>query len=189
VTDHTDLLIVQKVLAGDTQAFAVLVDKYKDMAVNLAFNILSNREDAEEVAQDAFIKTYHALQAFKGDSRFSTWIYRIIINTALNKKKLKNFRFVEIENTIEETDNHSNNILSMEISAEQKKHIQVALQKLNANERICLTMYYLDELTTEEIHQVTGISISNIKVLLYRGRKHLSESLQQYLKSEIINLI
>lgn len=187
---HDDLDIIQKVLAGNTAAYAGIVDKYKDMAVTLAYNVLLNREDAEEVAQDAFVKAFTFLHSFKADAKFSTWLYRIIVNTALNRKKIKNHHSIEITQTLgDEKPFDFNEMLSIQITREHRKHIQFALRSVNANERLCLTLYYLNELSVEEIHELTNISVSNIKVLLYRGRKNLLKSLQQYLKDEITNLI
>ena len=186
--NNNDLLVIQKVLAGDIHAYATLVDQYKDMAVSLAYNILLNREDAEEVAQDAFIKAYRSLYAFKATAKFSTWLYRIIVNMALNKKKLKKYDTISIDQSLHEqpvTNNHDLNLLNKV----NKKHIQAALQTIGDNERICISLYYLDELSVEEIHEITRISMSNIKVLLHRGRKSLYASLQRLLKNEITDLI
>jgi RNA polymerase sigma-70 factor (ECF subfamily) len=188
VGNNNDLLVIQKVLAGDVHAYATLVDCYKDMAVALAYNILLNREDAEEVAQDAFVKAYGSLAAFKATAKFSTWLYRIIVNTALNKKKLKKYDTISIDQSLHENllaNNHDLNLLNNA----NKKHIKAALQTIGDNERICISLYYLDELSVEEICEITRISTSNIKVLLYRGRKSLYAALQQLLKNEITDLI
>jgi RNA polymerase sigma factor (sigma-70 family) len=190
VTDHNEKIIIEKVIAGDAHAFAVLVNTYKDMAVLLAYNILLNQEDAEEVAQDAFIKAYTSLYSFKADARFSTWLYRIIVNTALNKKKLKKQYVTELtEKMSEELPSDTSTIHAVQFTSEHRKHIQSALQSLHVNERLCITLYYLNELSVEEVHDLTGISTSNIKVLLYRGRKNLYTALHKRLKSEITNLI
>jgi len=190
VTVQEEQIIIRKVVAGDAQAFAVLVNTYKDMAVLLAYNILLNREDAEEVAQDAFVKAYSSLHSFKSDARFSTWLYRIVVNTALNKKKLKKQYPVEISDTLAaELPSDINTIFATQITSEHRKHIQAALKAINTNERLCITLYYLNELSVEEIHELTGITTSNIKVLLYRGRKNLYTSLHRHLKNEITNLI
>lgn len=190
MTDQNEQIIIKKVLAGDTQAFSALVNTYKDMAVLLAYNILLNQEDAEEVAQDAFVKAYTALSSFKAASRFSTWLYRIVVNTALNKKKLKRYYTVEMTKAIvEEHPFDINNIQDTQFTAEHRKYIQLALRSLQVKERLCLTLYYLNELAVEEIQQLTGISTSNIKVLLYRGRKNLYTALRKHLKGELINLI
>ena len=188
--DQEEQIIINKVLAGNPNAFAVLVNAYKDMAVILAYNILLNQEDAEEIAQDAFLKAYASLHTFKADARFSTWLYRIIVNTALNKKKLKKHYSIEItEELSEELSSDVNNFYATQITAEHRKHIQFALRSLNVNERLCITLYHLNELSVQEIHELTDISTANIKVLLYRGRKNLYTALHKDLKREIRNLI
>ena len=190
MANNNDLLVIQKVLNGDVHAYATLVDNYKDMAVALAYNILLNREDAEEVAQDAFIKAYHSLYSFKATAKFSTWLYRIIVNTALNKKKLKKYHTVTIDNSFRTEQVFDAGYYPEDKMANaDKKHIQAALKLVSENERICISLYYLDELSVEEIHEITGIRTSNIKVLLYRGRKSLYNALQQLLKNEITDLI
>jgi RNA polymerase sigma factor (sigma-70 family) len=190
VTAEKEQIIIKNIVAGDAQAFAVLINTYKDMAVLLAYSILLNQEDAEEVAQDAFLKAYCSLHSFKADARFSTWFYRIVVNTALNKKKLKKHYPIEItESLSDELPFGNNNIPASQITGEQRKHIQFALKSINANERLCLTLYYLNELSVEEIHKLTKITTSNIKVLLYRGRKNLYTALHRHLRNEITNLI
>jgi len=190
VTDKEEKILIKNVVAGDAKDFAVLVNTYKDMAVLLAYNILLNQEDAEEVAQDAFVKVYSSLHSFKADARFSTWLYRIVVNTALNKKKLKKYYAVEITDSLsDELPSDVKDIFTTQITREHRKYIQVALQQINANERLCLTLYYLNELSVGEIHDLTSIPTSNIKVLLYRGRKNLYTALHRHLKDEITNLI
>lgn len=186
---QNDLIIIQKVLAGDIPAYATLVNNYKDMAVALAYNILLNREDAEEVAQDAFVKAYSSLQTFKATSKFSTWLYRIIVNTALNKKKIKVHSMVELTDVNDEHNPDNNHLLSSYMNAEHRKYIQLAMRSLKDNERICISLFYLSELNVDEINEMTGITTSNIKVLLHRGRKNLYKSLHHYLKNEMTNLI
>src|SRR4051794_20272713 len=133
---------------------------------------------------------YSQSHSFKADSRFSTWLYRIVVNTAINKKNLKRYYPVEITECLsDELPSGINDIFATQITREHRKHIQVALQKINANERLCLTLYYLSELSVEEIHELTSITTSNIKVLLYRGRKNLYIALHRHLKNEITHLI
>lgn len=183
-------IIIAQVAAGNTQAFAALVDAYKDMAVLLAYNILLNREDAEEVAQDAFVKAYTSLHTFKGDARFSTWLYRIVVNTALNKRRLKKHYAMEITEALsDELPSDITTIPAAQITAEHRKYIQSALQSLQLNERLCISLYYLHELSVGEIRSMTDISAPNIKVLLHRGRKKLYTALRRQLKTEINNFI
>ena len=190
VADQKEQIIIKNILAGDVKAFALLVNAYKDMAVILAYNILLNQEDAEEVAQDAFVKAYTSLHSFTAASKFSTWMYRIIVNTALNKKKLKKRHTVEITESLgEELPAGINLIFATQLTREHRKYIQLGLRSLNDNERLCIILHYLNELSVAEIQELTGITTSNIKVLLYRGRKNLYAALYKHLKIEITNLI
>ena len=190
VNHQTDELIITKVLKGDNAAYSALVTKYSNMIFTLAYNIILNREDAEEVAQDVFLKAFKALPSFKKQSAFSTWLYRIVVNVALNKKKLKRFICADIDEEIT-TDKDYNiyPLLEQYESRDQKKFIQLAMSTLREDERICITMFYLNELSVNEIHELTEISIANIKVLLHRGRKHLYAGLNDLLKTEIKNLM
>ena len=190
MTNQEEQLIIKNVLAGDAHAFTRLVNTYKDMAVILAYNILLNQEDAEEVAQDAFVKAYSSLYSFQGGSKFSTWLYRIIINKALNKKKLKKFRTLEISESLNDVlPAGADTLPASQMEGEQRKIIQLGLRSINENERLCITLYYLNELSVEEIHTLTGITQSNVKVLLHRGRKNLYTALRKHLTGGITNLI
>ena len=187
---QTDQTTIQAILAGDVQAYTLLVNTYKDGAVMLAYNILLNQQDAEEAAQDAFVRVYTSLHTFKAASRFSTWLYRVVLNTALNKKKIKKRVSAQLSSVPPgELPNDFNNALTTQVTAEQRKHIKQAMNALNERERLCITLYYLNELSVEEIHELTAISRSNIKVLLHRGRKKLYGSFHIYLKEEITSLI
>ena len=188
----TDINIeIQKVLAGEVAAFSSIVSRYRDLALTLAYNILLNHEDAEEAVQDAFVKAYLKLNTFKGEAKFSTWLYRIVYTTAINKSKKKRLPLLTIEEQLHEDE------LSPQIDgqlaayqlAEQKKYIQQAMLSLKEDERICITMFYLQELSVSEVEDLTHYSASNIKILLHRGRKKLLISLQQILKKEAHSLI
>ena len=185
-----DMDIINLVLKGDFNAYSILVERYQNFVFTIVLRYIKSREDAEEVAQDAFVKAYSSLHSFKSDARFSTWLYRIVVNTALNKKKLKKQYPVEISDTLAaELPSDINTIFATQITSEHRKHIQAALKAINTNERLCITLYYLNELSVEEIHELTGITTSNIKVLLYRGRKNLYTALHRDLKNEITSLI
>lgn len=185
----TDSVIIDDVLAGNTATYRILVNKYRNKVFTLVYHIILNREDAEEVAQDSFIKAFTALHSFKNQSSFATWLYRIAVNTALNKKKLKKLTIVDIaEHSNEETNNDCYALLQQCETSDKKKFIQVALHALRDEERICITLFYLSELTVNEIHELTGITAANIKVLLHRGRKHLYDKLACLLNKEMNNL-
>jgi RNA polymerase sigma-70 factor (ECF subfamily) len=187
---NNDSIIIQKVIAGNTDAFAILVDRYKDLAISLAFNVLLDKEDAEDIVQDSFIKAFGALSTFKGDAKFATWFYRIVLNTALNKRKAKRLATIDMEALTPEDENDGIlPDLAHCTAQQQRKYIQQALKHLSEGERICITLYYLHELSLHEIQELTTYSTANIKVLLFRGRKQLYNALQRILKTEIEDLI
>jgi len=187
VNHLTDYEIINTVLAGELAAYSMLVNRYSSMVFTLAYNITLNREDAEEIAQDVFMKAYTALRSFKQESKFTTWLYRIVINAALNKKKLHKLATVDITAQIT-TGEWTADILPIEESKDMQKFIQHAMSTLPDNERICITLFYLNELSVNEIGELTGITTANIKVLLHRGRKHLYNTLNELLKTELNSL-
>src|SRR5436190_11241235 len=102
MTIDPDLHLIDRILAGDQQAFADLVDKHKRYALTIAFKILQHKPEAEEAAQDAFIKAYHHLAGFNRQSKFSTWLYRIVFNTAITYKRKHKNTFQDIETAVKE---------------------------------------------------------------------------------------
>lgn len=182
--------LIDEVLAGNIASFQTLLYKYKNMVFSLVYNIVMNREDAEEITQDSFLKAYKGLAGFKKKSSFSTWLYRIAVNAALNKKKLKVFSIKPVEDLYETGEYDTLYVLLEQYeNNDRKKFVQGALQHLKDDERICVTMFYLNELKVNEIHELTGFSIANIKVILHRGRKNLYKQLAHLLQSEINNLL
>ena len=95
--NNSDQIYIDKVLQGDTNAFAYLINKYKDMAYTIAIKIVKSHEDAEEVAQDSFLKAYEKLDSFKGNSKFSTWLYTIVYRNSITKIRKKKSLMFEIE--------------------------------------------------------------------------------------------
>lgn len=188
--NKTDHELIHEVLEGNMAAFQTLLNKYKNMVFSLVYNIVLNKEDAEEITQDSFIKAYKGLSSFKNESSFSTWLYRIAVNSALNKKKIKAHSIKPLEDFYEAEQYDTIYVLLEQYeNKERKKLVQQALQHLKDDERICVTMFYLNELSVNEIHELTNFSIANIKVLLHRGRKNLYTQLERLLTSEMKNLI
>jgi len=187
---------INLIIDGDTNAFAVLVSRYKDLVYTLALRMLKNREEAEEVAQDSFIKAYKSLNRFKGDSKFSTWIYKIVYNTSLDrlKKNRKHFNDVAIdeftEHQVKTIDNALDNLESKEQinleSKEQSKAIQDCIALLPSEDGFLLTLYYFEEQTLDEISKAVGLTSNNVKVKLFRARKKLATILKNKLEPEII---
>lgn len=179
---------IDKILQGETNAFAVLVNRYKDMIFTLALKMVKNREEAEEVAQDTFIKIYSSLSKFKGDSKFSTWIYKIAYNTCLDR--LKKSKKEDSNISIDEFSAHliktMDNALSALEEKERKQTIQKCLNLLPSDENFLLTLFYFDDQNLEEIGKIMNISANNAKVKLFRSRQKLAVILRQQLEPEII---
>lgn len=185
---NNDQQIIERILSGDTNSFSLLVDRYKDLVFLLALRMLKNREEAEEVAQDSFVKTFQSLNKFRGDSKFSTWVYRITYNTCLDRlKKYKNdFHMVRIDRfTPSQIKTLDSALDDMEVQ-EQSRAIRDCLEVLPGEDGFLLTLFYFDERSLAEISKIVGLTETNIKVKLFRGRKKLAAILKKYLEPEII---
>jgi RNA polymerase sigma-70 factor, ECF subfamily len=190
VNNIQDYEIINDIKAGNIAAYNVLVNKYKNMVFTLAYNIILNREDAEELSQDVFVKAFKSLSSFKGDAKFSTWLYRIVVNTCLNKKKLKKpVTFLAEPELLLESENESFYLLKQYEKNEIRKFVQAAIHFLKEDERLCITMFYINELSMNEINELTGITVANVKVLLHRGRNNLYHHLKMMLKKELKDII
>lgn len=183
-----DQVYIDKILDGEASAYTVLVNRYKDLVYTLSLRMMKNREDAEEVAQDTFIKTYSSLNKFKGDSKFSTWIYRVAYNTCLDRLK-KNKR-QQYTVTIDEYTEHQvktlDNALDQIEAKEKQQAIQNCLELLPSEDSFLLTLYYFEELSLDEISKVVGLKPNNIKVKIFRSRKKLATILKEQLDNETI---
>ena len=189
MTTTKDQLYINKVINGDTNAFAYLVDNYKNMVFSLAFKMTKNREEAEEISQDTFIKAFKNLHKFKGDSKFSTWLYRIAYHACLDaiKKNKNHNNSVEINEITYNQIKSVDNILQGIERKERAKVMNDCLLKMPEEERSILWMFYFDELSLKEIIEVTNLSEANLKVKLYRARKGLLAIVEENVEPELIN--
>jgi RNA polymerase sigma-70 factor (ECF subfamily) len=186
MTNQIDQFYIAKVINGDTNAFASLVDMYKNMVFSLAFKMTKNREEAEEISQDTFIKAYKNLSKFKGDSKFSTWLYRIAYHTSLDTiKKNKNNKTFEINDITFNQIKATETILEGIERKERAKIMETCLHKLH-EERTIIWMFYYDELSLKEIMEVTSLSEANLKVKLHRARKKLLTIVEENVTPELI---
>jgi len=178
---------IDRVLNGDVAAYAMLVAKHKNLVFSIALKILHNREDAEEVAQDCFLKVFQALKTFEKKSKFSTWLYRIVYNAAISKTRKKRLELVPMDNYV--IDNYTEDEVTTgigEIDPEiQKVMIERAMEKLSDDENLLITLFYKSENSIEDISNITGLSMSNVKVRLHRIRKKLHHELIAMMNSAI----
>lgn len=177
---------IEKALNGDTHAFSVLVDRYKYMVYTLVFRILKNKEDAEEVAQDTFVKMFSQLSQFKGDAKFSTWLYKIAYYGSLDrlKKQKRNLETASIDHYKETYSRGAVNETGQWEVIEQQQLIKNALAKLNEEDSAIITLFYFEELSLEEIGKIMDLSANTVKVRLFRSRKKLSEILRGTMEHE-----
>lgn len=191
MSDPNDIKLIKLVRAGDVSAFAQIIDKYQHMAYTLANSIVKNHQEAEEVAQDAFFKAYKSLDKFKGDAEFSTWLYRIVYNTAISKIRSRKAETITLESQEvdkQNTFNFADNLNRLE-RQERKVILKKALKELKEEDAFIIILYYYKEQSIEEIEKATGLSKSNIKVKLHRGRKQLQQTLEQLLRTELKSFI
>ncbi len=186
-----DSFYIDRVLNGNLPAYAILVEKHKCMAFTIALRIVKNNEDAEEITQDAFLKAYNALGSFKKEAKFSTWLFKIVYHTALSRLRKKELEVVH-------SDDHQTSLIENQERADgldrlqQKERtgiIKLAIERLKEGEATVMTLYYLNENNLNEIEVITGLSNSNIKILLHRGRKNLLIELKKILKGEIVDIL
>ncbi len=187
MTNNTDQYLVERTLEGDTAAFGELVDRYQNFVFTIAIRILKVTEEAEEVGQDSFIKAYDSLNSFRGDSKFSTWLYRIVYHKSLDRLKMnKRHRTYEIiEEITEDNLDHIENGLEFMLSEERSSIIKNCIDRLPEDEAAIISLYYFEEQSVKEIAKVTDLTEDNIKIKLYRSRKKLFSLLEGYIKPEI----
>jgi len=185
--DSADIKYIEQILAGKIEAFGYLVDKYKNRTYNLAFRICCNHEEAEEAAQDAFLKAYRSLKGFEMKSSFATWLYRIVFNTAISYVRNKKKRMLSLEDfPVDATDFTGTDISEEEAVKEYRNALMnFALQKINEEERGLISLYYYEEMSTGEISDFTGISKSNIKVKLFRARQKMLDIIEKVEKNKL----
>ncbi len=178
-----DEYYVQQILEGNIQVYSVLIDRYKPMVFTLALKMLKNKEDAEEVAQDAFLKAYKGLPNFKGESKFSTWLYRITYYRSLDYIKRNKRQLATSDVPLE--DIRSLALIEDGLDAleqkERRLQIKEALDALSGDDGVLLTLHYFQELSIKEIAQILDKTEGAIKVNLHRSRKRLAKILAQKL--------
>jgi len=181
-----DSFYIEKVLSGDHKSFAYLIDKHKDLVYTIAMRIVRNREDAEEVAQDVFLKAFQSLNTFKKESKFSTWLYRIVYNTSISRIRKKKLETSGIDQQL--IQNYTLDEIFENINAidknEQKIILKQLFDKLNPEESTLITLFYYKEMSTDEIAEVSNLSQSNVKVKLFRIRNKMHNELQRILSQE-----
>ena len=183
--------IISRVLKGEQNAYAELVNRYQGYVFTLVLRMIKGREDAEEVAQDVFVKAYRSLADFRGESKFSTWLYTITNTTCitfLRKKKL-DVRSLDNEKVFELADSKDSDFRANVI--EQKSRVSMvnkAIAMLNPDDAEIITLFYKAEQNLEEIARILGLEANTAKVRLHRARGRLKEKMEKHFTEEVKNI-
>lgn len=189
-----DTDLIADVLTGNQQAYAELIRRHQRFVFTLALRFAKNREDAEEIAQDCFVKAYRSLHNFRQTAKFSTWLYSIVYTTAMTFLRKKRLDTVSIDDA--ETDNYPS--LQNHVSAynadqvEQKSktfYLNKAIEQLLPDDAAIITLFYKGEQSLEEIGAALGMETNTIKVKLFRARQRLKDKLERMLHHEIKELL
>jgi RNA polymerase sigma-70 factor (ECF subfamily) len=185
---------IEGAIKRDPTAYRFLLCTYKNYAFSIAVKIVKNREDAEEVVQDSFCKAFKAIRNFSRSGKFSTWLYKIVYNTALTRIRNKKVMMESLEEFPESnhdfgmSDHHVDSFEKL-VRADQAALLGKALTVLTESENLAITLYYLCENTILEIETITGWNPSTIKIRLFRARQKLYAELSKQLKLEIKELL
>lgn len=177
----TDRIIVERVIGGDLDAFAVLVDRYEDRIYSAVLNYVSNPEDAVDIAQDAFLKAYSSLRSFNSSAAFYTWLYRIAINTAIDFLRKRKGKMVESLDDDKYTEvgfepaskDPSVNPVGVAERTEQAQVLRKAISKLSDKLRSVVVLHDVEGLSQEEIAEILRVPVGTVKSRVSRGRAEL----------------
>jgi RNA polymerase sigma-70 factor (ECF subfamily) len=190
-SELTDTEIIKRILQGEQQMFAELVHRYQQYVFTLVLRFTDSREDAEEISQDVFVKAYRSLADFRGESKFSTWLYTVVRTssiTFLRKKKLDTTS-LDNERTFLQLENRESgfNANTME---QKSRHAMVnaAIRLLSPDDGQIITLFYKGEQTLEEIGRIMGMEPNTVKVRLHRARTRLREKMEKHFTDEVREL-
>jgi RNA polymerase sigma-70 factor (ECF subfamily) len=191
-TGPNDKDIISTVLQGNKEAYAGLVKRYKGFVFTICLRYTSNREDAEEIAQDIFVKAYRCLSDFRGDSKFSTWLYTIVNTSCITflRKKRLHTHSLDDEKVFAVADNIDGGMRANQV--EQKSRIAMvneAIQLLSADDAKIITLFYKGEQSLEEIGGILGIDPNTVKVKLHRARVRLKDKMEKHFAQEVRDLV
>jgi RNA polymerase sigma-70 factor (ECF subfamily) len=191
-TGPGDNEIINRVLRGEQALYAQLVNRYQNFVFTIALRYMPNREDAEEIAQDVFVKAYRSLADFRGESKFSTWLYTIVTTTCitfLRRKKLP-IHSLDNEYIFEVADRQNSTFKANQI--EQKSKVQVlneAIKLLSVDDARIITLFYQAEQSLEEIGRIIGVDPNTAKVKLHRARQRLKEKMEKHFTEEVKDMV
>jgi len=179
-----DLFNIQRAKAGDVRAFSTIVENYQRMVFTIILKIVDNREDAEDIMQEVFVKVFKSLGKFKEESEFSTWLYRIAYNTTVSELRKRKLSYVPINDNPDTGDEEFTDEEELDAHEIKLQYLDEALKELPPDEIFLVTLYYFKEQSIEAISEISNLSVANVKVKLYRIRKKLALEINRLLADE-----
>lgn len=183
-----DHVIISAVIAGDTTQYNELVIRHKDYAFTIALKIVKNTMDAEEIAHDAFIKAYKSLKSFNQKAKFTTWLYRIVFNTAISHSRKNHIKTDDLSEITEQPVSNSNTSDLVD-TMDRERYIGEAMQNLLPLDATLITLFYMQQLNLEEIGEIVGVKAQAVKVKLFRARKRLAREVVAILNTEVAEIL
>ncbi|MFM8913252.1 MAG: RNA polymerase sigma factor [Flammeovirgaceae bacterium] len=177
--------LLDRVRTGDKMAYRDLVDHYKSYAYTIAMKVLNQRAEAEEASQDAFIKAYQNIATFKGEAKFSSWLYRIVFNTAISYKRKMKPTFTDIESRTIAHPHEGERTVEFQ---DRQRYVAKAIDQLNEADKLAVQLFYLQEFSMEEVADIMQQPANTVKVRIHRARQRLANELTTLLKKEALTL-
>lgn len=183
--EPTEEELIARAVGGDQHAYGILVERYSDFVYTVVLRVVGSAEDAEDVAQEAFVRAHRALPRFRGDSKFSSWLYRIAVNRALTHLKRRTRRPDTVEMTVSPrveaevrsrrtSEDPERLVLKEEFSA----RVRGAVAELPPRYRAAVTLFYLEERSYKEVAETLGVPMGTLKTHLHRARAILKQELE-----------
>ena len=190
-TGLTDKEVISRILLGESALFALLVERYQNYVFTLVFRFTDSREDAEEISQDIFVKSYRSLADFRGESKFSTWLYTIVRTSCITflRKKKPDTTSIDNERTFIQLENQESGFKANTIE-QKSRHAMVneAIRLLSPDDAQVITLFYQAEQSLEEIGRIIGMDPNTVKVKLHRARHRLKDKMEKYFSQEVSEL-
>jgi len=172
-----ELSLIKRIRDGEESLFNRFVIEYSPRVLSVVRGVLCNREDAEEIAQDVFVKAYFSLKSFRGDCSFSTWLYRIAYNMAISKVRQKRGSFIQIDN-LSIPDERISTAEKVDEQENIERQLYMVLGEISPSDRFMIMSFYIHQRSVAEIAEITGMSESNVKVRLHRTKKRMGTILK-----------
>jgi RNA polymerase sigma factor (sigma-70 family) len=190
-TELTDTEIIKRILKGEQAIFSILVQRYQQYVFTLVHRFTDSREDAEEISQDIFVKAYRSLADFRGDSKFSTWLYTVVRTSCITFLRKKKLDIISIDNerTALQLENRESGFKANTIE-QKSRHAMVneAIRLLSPDDSQLITLFYKAEQSLDEIGRIMGLDPNTVKVKLHRARHRLKEKMEKHFSYEVREL-